>query len=397
MKRDFMKIAGIIAEYNPFHMGHAHHISQTRQKTGADYIICVISGNFSQRGECMVYDKWTRAHSALLCGADLVLELPFLYATQSAEGFARGGVDVLNALGCIDYLSFGAENADTSALLDAAALLLEEPPEFSTALKEQLSCGVSFPSARAYALASFLPQHCESTFTGSNNILGIEYCKELLRIGSKISPFVLKREGNEYSSRMLSDTYSSATAVRAAILHGRDYRGHVPAKCLPLYQEACAVSPEAMFPHVIYALRMLGINGLREIAEVAEGLEHKISACAKDVQSYDGLIHAIKSKRYTYTRIQRILLYALFGVTKQALACAMEEPLYARVLGVRKKSMELLSLISRQTHIPLVTKAAEFPDGSLLHYDLLSSDIYGLFTKKIAPAGRDFTQKLMII
>ncbi len=394
-----MKIAGIIAEYNPFHTGHAYQIAQTRQKGGADHIICVISGNFTQRGEPAAYDKWTRAKAALLGGADLVLELPFLYATQSAEGFANGGVAILDALSCIDFLSFGSECADVSAMEQAASLLLYESADFGATLKAQLSLGASYPAARAAALRRCLPLHDKTLFSSPNNILGIEYCKALLRQNSKIKPFTIRREGNEYASLALAPRFSSASAIRRAILSAKetDYQKHLPESSLPLYEAASAVSPESLLPFLLFALRRMDQKELGSIVDVSEGLDYKIMDCAKEARDYFGLIESIKSKRYTYTRIQRILLYCLFGVTKELMASARKEPLYARVLGVKKESVHLLSLLSETSSIPLVTKACEFPEGSLFRFDLLASDIYGLLTQKIAPAGRDFTQRFTAI
>lgn len=389
-----MKIAGIIAEYNPFHTGHAYHMEKTREKCGADYIICVISGHFTQRGEPAVYDKWARARAALQNGADLVLELPFFYATQSAEGFASGGVRILDALHCVDFLSFGAENADIGAMERAASILADEPPEFQSALKNALSKGVSFPAARAEALCSALPGTAESLWTQPNNILGIEYLKALHRAKSRIEAVSIAREGASYSSTGLHAKFSSANAIRAAIRDGN------PA-CVPFvpgYAEyGDPVFPEAMFPFLLFSLRRMGVKGVGKIEGVSEGLEYRICEAARAAADYTDLVEKIKSKRFTYTRIQRVLLYCLFGVTKEKAAALKNESLYARVLGVREQSLPLLSLISAESAVPVVTKASGFPDSDLFRLDVLATDVYSLFTKKTAPAGRDFTERFPVI
>ncbi|MEG2360427.1 MAG: nucleotidyltransferase [Christensenella sp.] len=391
-----MKIAGIIAEYNPFHTGHAYHIAQTREKCGADYIVCVISGNFTQRGEPAIYDKWTRARAALENGADIVLELPFAYATQSAEGFSYGGVSILNALNCVDFISFGTETSNTEVLKQAAQLLTEEPPLFRTALKSALTDGQSFPAARAHALKQCLIKSDTAIFEQPNNILGIEYLKALLQLKSRIEPVFITRADGEYSSLKLSRQFSGARAIRHAIKENN------PAfqQFVPNWDFAQHIEPvfsDAMFPFLMFRLRSMSLSDISEIESVSEGLEYRIYEAAKTAKSYSALIEAIKSKRYTYTRIARILLYCMFNITKEKQALLKKEQLYAHVLGVQQKSISLLSQLCAASSIPIITKASEFPDNNLINMDILASDIYALFTKKIAPSKRDFTQKLIII
>ncbi len=391
-----MKIAGIIAEYNPFHTGHAYHIAKTREKCGADHIICVISGNFTQRGEPAIYDKWARARAALENGADLVLELPFCYAVQSAEGFAQGGIGVLDALSCIDFLSFGAENDDVDTMRRIAETLINEPADFHATLKCALLKGLSYPAARANALTALLPNAQDALWACPNNILGIEYIKALIKTGSRIEPSAVKRQGGGYASASLHERFSSAKAIRSAIRKGNmEYLRFLPKYDAAAYGEP--VFPEMMFPFLIFRLRSMQLFEIEKIEGVCEGLEYKIADAAKTSQSYHELIGKIKSKRFTYTRIQRVLLYCLFGLTKDKMASLREERLYARVLGVRRECLPLLSLLSKRSTIRLVTKASEFLENPLFEADLFATDIYSLFTKKIAPGGRDFTTQFPII
>lgn len=391
-----MKIAGIIAEYNPFHTGHVYHIQKTCEECGADHIICVMSGNFTQRGEPAVWDKWVRTKSALLGGASLVLELPFAYATQSAEGFAKGGVAVLDALNCVEYLSFGAENTNLTVMERAAHLLGAEPPEFRSILRKSLDSGLSFPSARACALSQLLPEVDAAVWRQPNNILGIEYLKAINQQKSTLHPLPIERIGAGYSENVLASRYSSARAIRSAIKDGNDaYKNYLPDNAP--YSHSVPVFSESMFPFLMFQLRRMTAQEIGAIYGVCEGLEYRILDAAKKAQNYADLIAGIASKRYPYSRIQRILLYSLFGITKEQMEELKRLPLYARVLGVRQDSIGLLSHLSAHAKIPIVIRAAEFPDGLLFDADLLATDIYSLFTKKIAPSKRDFTQKLIVI
>lgn len=216
-----MKVAGIIAEYNPFHRGHQYHIEETRKKTGADYIVVVMSGNYVQRGEPAIADKYVRTHMAISAGADLVIEMPVLYATASAEYFATAGIGILDQLGCVDYLSFGSEWADIEDFSAYASLFLEEPEEYKQVLQEQLKLGKNFPEARALAADKLLfnskPEQAMKFLKEPNHILGLEYIKALKRKNSSIEPVVIKRKYNHYHENELTEGFSSATAIRQAM------------------------------------------------------------------------------------------------------------------------------------------------------------------------------------
>lgn len=394
-----MKIAGIIAEYNPFHAGHAYHILQTSKSYGADAVICLMSGHFVQRGEAAIYDKWTRAQAAVTGGADLVLELPFFYAAQSAEGFAQGAVSILNALHCVSLLSFGTETHDLDSLRDIADILAEEPPAFSMEIKERLSEGVSYPAARAAALKACFPAIEPAVYSSPNNILAIEYMKALAGQNSAIKPVNIVRLGNRYADSTLSEQYSSATAVRRELLsNGMENLNDsdIPAVVRPLYS-GDPLPPEAVFPYLLFCLRSMEIGQMRQIYEVSEGLEYKLQKAACQAGSYAEFIEMVKSKRYTQTRIQRILLYCLLHLTKEKAQELKAQSPYARVLAVKKERLGLLGEIKAHSSIPVVTKASEFPQTPLFDLDIKASDIYALLHKKIAPARRDFTQKFLVI
>lgn len=389
-----MKLAGIIAEYNPFHNGHQYHIEQTKKLTGADYVICAMSGNFTQRGAPAIVDKWARARMALAGGADAVFELPFLYATQSAEGFAAGGVKLLTALGA-DVLSFGSESGDIRELQRSADFLLTHSEALDNAIKEQLARGLSYAAAREQAARSL--GFDAAAFAQPNNILGIEYCKAIQTQRSAMAPFTLRREGSGYADEMLDTVFPSARALRHALWEGSDISSYIPRESLAFLPVERA-DESCHFRILLYKLRMMGVEEIGSICDVSEGLEYKIKDAARSAQSYDDLVLFIKSKRYSYTRIARILLYCLLDVTKdlvaRANACALPG---IRLLGFRRQSEALVSHLAATSAVPIVAKAAEFPGHFLFNADIRVTDIYSLLYKKAAPGGRDYTEKLIVL
>ncbi len=393
-----MKIAAIIAEYNPFHNGHALHLARTCEIAGECNIICVMSGNFTQRGEPAIADKWARARMALLGGADIVIELPFLFATRSAEGFARGGVELSGALGCVDYLSFGSESGELEQLKTLARILADEPPVFKEAVKKALATGVSFPRARDIALKT-VTDGTADVLTGANNILAIEYLKALYATKSAVRPICVKREGSAYSELTMAANFSSASAIRAEIAaHGMS--GMVAANVPPTVMKAMDFAPltggEYYFRLLAYKLRSMPLNEISAIHGVTEGLEYRIARAASEAKSLDEMIFAIKSKRFTYTRVMRVLLHCLMGVTDDAVK-KCPSPTYARVLGFKREKQGLLSRLAECSRIPLLTKPSEFTGGAALGFDILASDIYSLLNDAPLPASRDFTEKLIVV
>ena len=393
-----MKITAIVAEYNPLHRGHQYHINKTREITGCDYLIAIMSGNFTQRGECAAFDKWARTRMALEAGVDLVVELPVTYATASAERFARGAVEILNALGCVDFLSFGSETAQLKALLPLASLLEREPWNFRRTLQDELKKGVSFPAARQAALAAVVSEEAAKPLSSPNDILAVEYLKALLHLDSRIQPVAILRRGAGYRSDALDYCeMPSAMAIRQALLEGKDVSAYLPG--YPPSLLAQPVFAESLFPLLIYALRRSTPHSLQNIAGVGEGLEDKIWKAARTARSYDELLSLVKSRRYTTGRIARALLSCLLGVTKDLNRRIDGQSRYARVLGMREKSVPLLSLLSQSSSIPIVTQPAKvLRDLPLegLQLDALASDLYGILKSPPAPAGRDCTQRLIV-
>ncbi len=388
-----MKISAIICEYNPLHSGHIYHIRQTRALTGCDILIALMSGSFVQRGRPAVYDKWARTKAALAAGADAVIELPALYATSSAEGFAFGGVSLLDSLGIIDSLSFGCESTDMDALRALAAMLVEEPYEYKAALKSALARGLSFPAARSEAAGLMMPGSGE-LLSMPNSILAVEYLKALMRLSSGIAPVAVPRLGAGESERELACEPPSALAVRTALKQGASADTLLPKSVLPYFEDERPVFFEDAFSLIVYRIRSMSAESLSQTEGMAEGLHNRIREAAMSARSLGELIAGIKSKRYTETRICRVLTNILLGVSKSAAAASDNAGLYARVLGVRESARGLLSTLSMYSSCPVIINPAGSSHPGLLA-DIYASDIHSLLSGK--PMGRDYTERLVIM
>lgn len=376
---------GIIAEYNPFHNGHAYHIKKAKEMSHAAYVIVVLSGDYVQRGVPAILDKYTRTSMALNCGADLVLEMPSVFATGSAEDFASCGVALLDGLGVVDSLCFGSECGDTGKLWDTAAALAEEPPEFTARLKEELKLGATYPKARMTAFLSLGGTDDDASLLSSpNNILGIEYCKALMKRGSTIRPLSLLREGNGYHDGELGQGFSSATAIRKAMKEG-DYgmlKSQVPFPVYCMLEQARPIYPEDFSGLLNAALLACQRDGIPfdEFMDASEDLSRRIDKSVLEFASFPDRIDRLKTRQYTYTRISRALLHILLGIRRKDAARfrAIGYAPYARVLGFRREAASLMSDIKQKGSLPLVTKTADAE--SLLGetaYQMLKQDMYG--------------------
>lgn len=387
-----MFIYGVIAEYNPFHAGHERHIAFTRQSSD-DLIVCAMSGSFVQRGEPAIFDKWTRAACALKCGADAVIELPLLFAIQSAQGFATGGVNTLAAAGAT-HLSFGCETDDLALLQRLATTLSDEDAAYKDALKTHLSKGHSFPRARMSAA------NAPEVASMPGALLGIEYIKAINAYHPHITPHVIKREGAAYHSADISEYLPSATAIRAAFAAGDTQKAlaALPGACADYLRKQINAGLKPAFTDVfdnalLTTLRLRGREYIAALPDVSEGLENRIYDAALKCDTRSELIARVKTKRYTYARISRILLCALLGITRYMIAEANSAPIsHIRVLGA--KSPDVLSRLAAASKVPLVTTAAPpYPD-----IDIAASGIWAL-TQTASPffdADRDYTQRLLV-
>lgn len=393
-----MRVTGIIAEYNPFHNGHAHHIAETRRLSGCDYVIAVMDGHFTQRGDAALIDKWTRARMALLNGADLVIELPALFAVRTADWFARGGVRLLGALGVVDTLSFGCEMADTQALSRAAALMDAETEEFRALLREKLGEGKSHARARGEALSRLLGIDLSGR---PNASLAIEYLRANRRLARPMDILAIPRTGAYHDTALHS--HASAGAIRAALFRGEEAaaRAAMPGRAAALLDGVWpdgAATPGAMDEMLLYALRRMEAEDFAGLPDAGEGLDRLMMKAAREAVSREALIGRMKSRRYTYARLSRLCAHALLGIDSAMLE-RYHMPPYARVLGFRQGAKPLLRAIDRAAHIPLITDPVRLRGNLCFALETHATDIWGLLTKDPTQrkAGRDYREKMMVI
>jgi len=406
------KILGIISEYNPFHYGHLHHIEESKKRINPDYTVAVMSGNFVERGDAAILDKWARAEMALENGIDLVIELPLIYSISSAENFAMGGIKIFNSLNMETILSFGSECGDINILYSIAKALCEEPPEYLSILNHELASGISYPKAREKALLMYLNdiRKYANILSGSNNILGIEYLKAIQKLKAKLKVTTITREGPNYNDLDLNSKFSSATAIRKALTENKDIKKYVPESTYNILQDKISkneiVYGLATYEQaIIYKLRTMTTEEISMLPDVTEGLENKIKKASDTCNNIADLIDMIKSKRYTLTRINRILLYVLLNITKKDIEASYKVTPYIRVLGVTSKGKELISKISKSNKkINIVTSPKKFLDTtknkalkSMLEKDIFASNIYTLGYKKNPKANLDLTNKLITL
>ena len=417
-----MKIAGLIAEYNPFHNGHLYHIQETKRITGADAVIVVMSGDYVQRGVPAIMPKRIRAEMALKCGAAAVFELPVCYATGSAELFAMGAVSFLDRLGIVDFLCFGSECSDLRSMEMIADILLKEPPGYRDLLREHLRNGCSYPVARQNAISGYSLSVRDKTASSArvsvladimkepNNILGIEYLKALKKLKSPITPFTIRREGARYHDRELSDShYSSASAIRSLLAFSSsalstersagafedhsfsdirsELEDQVPPNCLELLKDWHNVQYPIYANDFSLILKYKLLNkqpeDLTRYMDVSEELANRICAQLDNYMNYKQFAELLKTREITQTRINRALLHIMLGLKKSEVAEYMNNGFhfYARLLGYRKDSAKLISRVAKESPLPLLAKLSESGElpaigQKMLRNDILASNLY---------------------
>lgn len=417
-----MNVLGLIVEYNPFHNGHLHHLQQSRELSGADGVICVMSGNFIQRGEPAMVNKWARAKMAVEAGVDLVIELPVVYAMASAEYFAFGAVSILDRLGIVESLCFGSESGELGGLNAVADVLHQEPAAYKEFLRKALEKGVSYPTARQEALAEYfsaaagVKESMEEFMTSSNNILGIEYLKALRRFKSRIRPLTIPRIVNSYNQQELSGNISSATAIRKYIGASPEAPGNpdlkavMPESSVQVLEEEFAGGRGPVVARdfevlILAALRRMSVEAIKQLPYIGEGLENRIKKAAENSGSLEALIDNITTRRYTRTRIQRCLFSVITGLTEEEFSTFNRcgGPQYARVLAFNARGKELMRAISKNASIPLMVKTADFKNSCnpllrrMLEIEAASTDLYVLGYRSSAArtAGQEFTQNII--
>lgn len=435
-----MNVLGIIAEYNPFHRGHAYQIETLKKETDANFVIIAMSGNFVQRGAPALMEKYSRARMALSCGADLVLELPALYACASAEYFAAGGVALLESCGVVTHLGFGTETEDFSSLKETADILCREPEPFRDALQQELKKGLSFPAARARALNSCFsvqnPAHfppSASILDSPNNILAVEYLKALSRCQSRIIPCPLLRRGQSYHDTAPGQVFSSASALRAQLLE----TNRLLPSSVELSMPKAALDILKEYPHPFlqendfspllhYKLLTESPEQLSRYADSSPDLARRMKQESGSFLSWNSFCSRLKCKNFTYTRLSRVCLHVILNIYQEDYQ-AFPKPACLRVLGFRKKSAPLLSAVKKSGNLPLVTNPASLwkdessPSRSnhlpltnhttdrpgtqaaslqrLLSLDLAAADLYriGLAAKGDNSLPKDFRQPLILL
>lgn len=382
-----MKIVGIVAEYNPFHNGHKYHIEETKKQTNADYIVIIMSGNFTQRGTPAIVDKYARAEMALKNGADLVIELPTVFSCASAEYFSSGAISILDGLGIIDVLSFGSESGDLTHLKELANFLLNESPEFSKELMNFQKIGHTYPLARSLALESTLPgfSSYSDILNHPNNILGIEYCKSIQKIQSNIKPFSIIRKGNSYHQYQLSDKFSSARAIRQSIksTNSLSYiKNQVPETVYPILKKDFNINFPILKNDISlllkYKLLLEEDFGYSNYFDISSNFSDRIQNHLNEFTNFDEFCTLLNSKQITFSRISRGLLHILLNITEQDIQIAKKsENLYARMLGFKENAAPLLRKIKSEGTIPLISKLADAENILTAEgYQLLKKDIF---------------------
>jgi predicted nucleotidyltransferase len=423
-----MKITGIITEYNPFHNGHLYHLKQSKKITNSNYVICILNGNFVQRGRPALIDKWTKTKMALKNGVDLVIELPLIYGIRSAEYFATGSIKILNNIKLIDNIVFGSEIGKIKPLQIIADILLNEPQNFKNKLKYYLSQGLCYPEAREKALIYYCNQQeykyslsknlIKQTISEPNNILGIEYIKALKKTNSSIQAMTIKRTHSNYHLPDLHQ-FASATAIRKLIYQKNNsyfqIKKYVPETTWKILKNSFSKGKIPIKKHHFYLMilnkiRQMNISNLQKFAEINNGLENTIYKAAFNSGTGKQLINNIKSKTFTQTRIERNLLHIFFNLTsKQFQKMNNNGPQYIRILGFNKNREKLLSLIKNNSTLPIITQPADYlksiaknyksPLKQQLKYDILASDIYTLLypESKKRQGHQDFYQPIIKI
>lgn len=404
-----MHIIGIVVEYNPFHNGHFYQIQQIRKKYPRCAIVVVMSGHFSQRGLPCVLDKFSRSEMALACGVDLVLELPVVYATASAERFSQAAVSLLHQAGIVDILCFGSETPELVLMQELASLLLEEPPFISSKIKNYLSQGESYPRARLLSIKEYLSTYTrdmtdtlEIILSSPNNILSIEYLKALKYLNSPIQPFPIQRHVADYHDRTIEGPIASATAIRQDLVQGK---GHKAKQSMPepAYNLLSKLSPHSIslddYSELFhYKMIMSNLENLYAIWDIPHNLCRSLYHASKTLRPLSEIVDQVTSKTYTRATVQRTIIRILLDVKNEDLR-ALEEinwiP-YIHVLGCNKASTSLLSLLSKKAKVPLLINlgkdeyALDALGKKLFDYELKASKLYALLTQDATLLEKDY-------
>ena len=379
-----MQAVGIVVEYNPFHNGHAYHLAQAKQAAKADIVIAVMSGSFLQRGEPAMVDKWTRTQMALASGVDIVIELPYVYSTASATDFAKGAIALLSAIRC-DSFVFGSEDGSVQPFLNTYQLIKEHQDEYDSLVRSSLQTGASFPKSLHYAYEQLTQKHPATyiDLAQPNNILGFHYIEAADRLGSPIQPLTIPRVAAGYHDDLKEGaSIASATGIRKELAETGSLQGVknvLPESsyeylCNWYEQHARFASWESFWPLLQFTIIRHSPNELTRYAEVTEGIEHALLKAAKTSDTFKTFMEKIKSKRYTWTRLQRMLTHIYTGFTKEQLH-SFDTPTTIRLLGMTAQGQQYLGRHKKEFTLPLVSRVAATED-KMLAIDLHVAEIY---------------------
>lgn len=380
-----MKANAIICEYNPFHNGHKYQIDRVKQQS-TNPVVAIMSGNFTQRGDVAIKDKFCRGEFALKNGIDLVVELPTVYATSNAEVFGKAGVAVADALGCVEKLCFSTESGNDKFLPLIADAFTDE--SFNNSVKEFMSTGTYYPKAVEYALEKMYSKEVADIIKEPNNVLGIEYLKALKN--TDISPMIITRTGVGHNEEKCVENITNAGNIRKMVIGGQaDFEKYMP-DAMDFSDFGCIGNLEKV---ILYKLRCMTAEDFSNLPDVNEGLENRIIDAVKNYNSLTEILEFIKTKRYTMARLRRIMIHALLGITKEDVSQPVP---YIRVLGFNEKGQQLLSEIKARGNLPLITNVADgykkLDDKAkrIFDIDVLATDVYSLGTSKISSCKLDF-------
>ncbi|RHW39750.1 nucleotidyltransferase [Lysinibacillus yapensis] len=382
-----MKAVGVVVEYNPFHNGHFYHISQSKSKTQADVVIAVMSGQFLQRGEPALVSKYHRTKMALMNGVDLVIELPYVYSTAHATLFAEGAIQLLDAIGCKSF-AFGSEEGSISPFLNTFDLIHKQNEHYNSLIKQYVTTGISYPQSLFKAYEELRQKESAKTIDLSqpNNILGYHYIEAAKRLNLAIEPITIPRIQAGFHEDINPDSsIASATGIRKAIAENdsiENIKQFVPQHTfneLESWMEHyhTFISWEKFWPYLKYAILRNTPQQLSQYADVNEGIEFALIKAAKRSNSFNELMNAIKSKRYTWTRLQRMVTHIYTGITKEALH-QFTNPTYIRLLGMSQNGQAYLSQHKKEFSLPLISRVASTKDDAMLSLDVHATDMYAL-------------------
>lgn len=387
-----MKVAGIIAEYNPFHKGHEILVRKAREN-GATHVVAVMSGNYVQRGEPAMFPHRSRTEAALACGVDLVIQLPVVYAVSGAQKFAQAGVRILDALGCVDELVFGSECGNSELIVSAAREIYSS--RVQELIAEETKKGITFAKARENALRS-VSERTADIIREPNNILGVEYAAAIGKYSSAMKPVTFRRVGAGHGSSDETDGIASASHIRELIARGGEWRNFVPEAAVGIFEKAVeekkiVVNYNKFETAVLYKLRTSKREELAFAPDVSEGIENRILAASAQASDLGELYQLAKTKRYTHARIRRIVLNHVLGITAEDLSRPVP---YIRLLGLNGRGAELLRLTKESRSLPLIAKTSDVSDAGiqaqlLFETECRASDIYAMLTEKSTSCGEE--------